>query len=281
MIAENSPAIERFKANKASAISLVYLLVLTTMALLAPSITSGDPNQLDLGQVLEGFSGEHIFGTDHLGRDIATRILYGTRLSLLSGVGAVCFGLAIALPIGLFSGFVGGVTDTIVQRFVDALFAFPAFLMALALVAVLGAGLTNVIVAVGASTVPPMIRLVRSGVLSVKSEDYIENARSVGCSSSRIIIRHILPNTLGPIIVQATVYIGATIIAAAGLGFLGLGVQPPAAEWGAMLGEGRDYIFTAPHVLTVPGLFIFVTVLAFNYVGDGLRDALDPKTTKQ
>ena len=273
-------SIKRFAANKAALVSLLFLVVLTAVAMLAPWFSRYDPDALDLGQVLQGFSAEHFLGTDHLGRDIATRIMYGARLSLLSGVGAVCFGLVIAVPIGLFSGYVGGVIDMLTQRIVDALFAFPAFLLALALVAVLGTGLANVIIAVGASTVPPMIRLVRSGVLAIKNEEYVENARAIGCSRSRIILRHILPNMAGPIIVQSTVYIGATIIAAAGLGFLGLGVQPPAAEWGTMLGEGRDYIFTASHTVTVPGLFIFAAVLAFNYVGDGLRDVLDPKGAK-
>ena len=276
----HAKSIQRFKANKAASVSLLFLVLLTAVGLLAPWLSSHDPDALNLGQVLQGFSTEHFLGTDHLGRDIATRIMYGTWVSLLCGVGAVCFGLVIAVPIGLFSGYAGGVIDMIVQRIVDALFAFPAFLLALALVAVLGTGLANVIIAVGASTVPPMIRLVRSGVLAIMNADYVQNARAIGCSKSRIILRHILPNMAGPIIVQSTVYIGATIIAAAGLGVLGLGGQPPASEWGTMLGEGRDYIFTASHVVTVPGLFIFAAVLAFNYVGDGLRDALDPKSTK-
>jgi ABC-type dipeptide/oligopeptide/nickel transport system permease subunit len=268
----------RFTANKAAFASLSILVILVAVAILLPwAADLGDPNRMDLANALAGPSWSHPFGTDQLGRDIAVRIIYGARISLLYGIGAAAFGVIVALPVGLVTSYIGGRTDMITQRIVDVLFAFPPFLLALAFVAVLGTGLVNVIIAVGASTVPPMVRLIRSGVLAVKGEDYISSARAVGCSNLRIIVRHILPNIIGPITVQATLYIGLTIIAAAGLGFLGLGVQPPAAEWGTMLGESRDYIFNAPHLLAIPGLAIFMVVLAFNYVGDGLRDMLDPR----
>lgn len=270
----------RFTANRAAFASLLILIVLVAIATLLPLIVDlGDPNYMDLASALAGPSWQHPFGTDQLGRDIAVRIIYGARVSLLYGIGAAAFGVIIALPIGLVTSYIGGRTDLVTQRVIDVLFAFPPFLLALAFVAVLGTGLVNVIIAVGASTVPPMVRLIRSGVLAVKGEEYIDSARAVGCSNTRIIVRHILPNIIGPIIVQATLYIGLTIIAAAGLGFLGLGVQPPTAEWGTMLGESRDYIFNAPHLLAIPGLAIFIVVLAFNYVGDGLRDLLDPRAT--
>lgn len=268
----------RFTANKAAFASLLILFILVGVAIFLPwAVDLGDPNRMNLGNVLAGPSWSHPFGTDQLGRDIAVRIVYGARVSLLYGIGAAAFGVAVALPIGLVTSYIGGRTDMMTQRVVDVLFAFPPFLLALAFVAVLGTGLVNVIIAVGASTVPPMVRLIRSGVLAVKGEEYISSARAVGCSNMRIIVRHIMPNIIGPIIVQGTLYIGLTIIAAAGLGFLGLGVQPPAAEWGTMLGESRDYIFNAPHLLAIPGLAIFIVVLAFNYVGDGLRDMLDPR----
>lgn len=270
----------RFTANKAAFASLLILIILVGVAIVLPwAVNLGDPNRMDLAKVLAGPSWSHPFGTDQLGRDMAVRIVYGARVSLLYGIGAAAFGVAVALPIGLVTSYIGGRTDMITQRVVDVLFAFPPFLLALAFVAVLGTGLVNVIIAVGASTVPPMVRLIRSGVLAVKGEEYISSARAVGCSNMRIIVRHIMPNIIGPIIVQGTLYIGLTIIAAAGLGFLGLGVQPPAAEWGTMLGESRDYIFNAPHLLAIPGLAIFIVVLAFNYVGDGLRDMLDPRVT--
>lgn len=270
----------RFTANKAAFASLLILIILVGVAIVLPwAVNLGDPNRMDLAKVLAGPSWSHPFGTDQLGRDMAVRIVYGARVSLPYGIGAAAFGVAVALPIGLVTSYIGGRTDMITQRVVDVLFAFPPFLLALAFVAVLGTGLVNVIIAVGASTVPPMVRLIRSGVLAVKGEEYISSARAVGCSNMRIIVRHIMPNIIGPIIVQGTLYIGLTIIAAAGLGFLGLGVQPPAAEWGTMLGESRDYIFNAPHLLAIPGLAIFIVVLAFNYVGDGLRDMLDPRAT--
>lgn len=270
----------RFTANKAAFASLLILIILVGVAIVLPwAVNLGDPNRMDLAKVLAGPSWIHPFGTDQLGRDMAVRIVYGARVSLPYGIGAAAFGVAVALPIGLVTSYIGGRTDMITQRVVDVLFAFPPFLLALAFVAVLGTGLVNVIIAVGASTVPPMVRLIRSGVLAVKGEEYISSARAVGCSNMRIIVRHIMPNIIGPIIVQGTLYIGLTIIAAAGLGFLGLGVQPPAAEWGTMLGESRDYIFNAPHLLAIPGLAIFIVVLAFNYVGDGLRDMLDPRAT--
>lgn len=267
----------RFAGNRAATISLAFLVLLSLAAVLAPWITPYDPNAQSIGEALQGPSVQHWLGTDEVGRDVATRILYGARLSLLCGITAVAAGLAVALPLGLISGYFGGAVDLGLQRIVDTLFALPGFLLALALAAILGTGMINLIVAVSVSIMPAIARLVRSGTLEVKSQNYVENAVSVGCSRFRVLYRHVLPNMIGPIVVQSTLYVGTAIVIAAGLGFLGLGIQMPTAEWGTMLGTARAYMFNAPLLIAVPGLFIFATVLAFNYFGDGLGDALDPR----
>jgi ABC-type dipeptide/oligopeptide/nickel transport system permease subunit len=219
----------------------------------------------------------HPLGTDHLGRDILARLLSGGRLSLFMGVLAVGIGLGIGVPLGAVSGFQGGLTDLVIQRLADVLLSFPGFLLALSLVSILGIGVQNVILAVGISAIPAFIRLVRGSVLSIREQAFVEAARALGQRSWLIILRHVLPNAMAPIIVQATLNLGTAILLAAGMGFLGLGVQPPTPEWGTMLGEGRQYIFRAPLLTLFPGLAIFLAVLAFNLLGDGLRDALDPR----
>jgi ABC-type dipeptide/oligopeptide/nickel transport system permease subunit len=186
-------------------------------------------------------------------------------------------GLAVGVPLGAISGYYGGLTDLLIQRLADGLLSFPGFLLALSLVSILGVGLQNVIVAVGVGAIPSFIRLVRGSVLSLRELTYVEAAQAIGLGRRTIIVKHVLPNALAPVIVQATLTLGSAILVAAGLGFLGLGVQPPTAEWGAMLGEGRQYIFSTPSMITFPGLAIFVAVLGFNLLGDGLRDALDPR----
>jgi len=268
---------QRFRRRRPAVLGLGLLLGLLLLTAAAPLLTPFDPNQQKLISALQPPSIAHPLGTDHLGRDIFARLLYGARLSLLIGFLAVAIGLVVGIPLGALSGYYGRWADLLIQRFADVLLSFPGFLLALSLVAILGVGLQNVIVSVGVSAIPSFIRLVRGSVLTIREQTYVEAARSVGVPDRRIILRHVLPNAMAPVIVQATLNLGTAILVAAGLGFLGLGVQPPTPEWGAMLGEGRNYIFSAPYMATFPGLAIFCAVLGFNLLGDGLRDALDPR----
>jgi ABC-type dipeptide/oligopeptide/nickel transport system permease subunit len=246
------------------------------VALAAPLATGYDPEQTRLDQKLLDPSAAHLLGTDDLGRDILARLAYGARISLLIGFAAVGVGLAIGIPLGTVCGFYGGWLDLLIQRVIDVFLSFPGFLLALSLVAVLGVGISNVVLAVGLGVVPAFVRLTRASTLSIRTRAYVEAARAAGASGPSIILRHVLPNALAPVVIQATLGLGATLLTAAGLGFLGLGVQQPTPEWGAMLGEGRSYIFSNPNLATFPGIAIFLTVLGFNLAGDGLRDALDP-----
>jgi len=268
---------QRFQRHRAAVAGLGLLLLLNALALTGPLLTPYDPARQILSAALQPVSAAHPLGTDHLGRDLLARLLYGGRLSLLIGFLAVGFGLAVGVPLGAVSGFQGGLTDLLIQRLADILLSFPGFLLALSLVAILGVGLQNVIISVGLSAVPSFIRLVRASVLSIREQAYVEAAEALGQRRAVIIARHVLPNAMAPVIVQATLSLGFAILVAAGLGFLGLGVQPPTPEWGTMLGEGRQYIFRAPALTTYPGLAIFLAVLGFNLFGDGLRDALDPR----
>ncbi len=258
-------------------IGLGILVLLILLGLAAPLLTPHDPEKQDLTRVLRPQSLEYPLGTDYLGRDIMARLLYGARLSLLIGFLAVALGLAVGVPLGAISGYYGGWVDQVIQRIADILLSFPGFLLALSLVAILGIGLTNVIISVGISAIPSFIRLVRSSVLTIRELTYIEAAHATGVHDAGIIGRHVVPNAMTPVIVQASLNLGTAILTAAGLGFLGLGVQPPTPEWGTMLGEGRNYIFSNPNLATFPGLAIFFAVLGFNLLGDGLRDALDPR----
>jgi ABC-type dipeptide/oligopeptide/nickel transport system permease subunit len=267
----------RFRKHKPAMLGLIILVTYTLLAIFAPWVTPHDPVRQELIQSLQTPSAEFWLGTDHLGRDVLTRILYGTRISLFIGLAAVAVGMAIGVPLGVISGYYGRGPDMIIQRIADIMFSFPSILLALALVAVLGVGLNNVVIAVGIAIIPIFIRLVRGQVLAVREEAYVDAARAIGASDLRILTRHVLANSWAPIIVQATISIGITILVAAGLGFLGLGVPSPTPEWGAMLGEGRNYIYSHPHMSTFPGLAIFLAVIAFNLMGDGLRDALDPR----
>jgi ABC-type dipeptide/oligopeptide/nickel transport system permease subunit len=252
-------------------------VILVVLAIAAPLVTTYDPTRQQLSRVLRPPSFDSLLGTDYLGRDIFTRLLYGARLSLLIGFLAVAIGLIVGTPLGAISGYYGGWVDMIIQRLGDVLLSFPSFLLALSLVAILGIGLQNVVISVGIAAIPSFIRLVRGSVLSIRELTYVEAARSIGVRSHLIIARHVLPNAMTPVIVQATLSLGTAILTAAGLGFLGLGVPPSTPEWGAMLGEGRNYIFSNPNLATFPGIAIFLAVLAFNLIGDGLRDALDPR----
>lgn len=279
-MAESSPLRDtwrRFRRHRAALAGLVLLGLLLGLSLAAPLITSHDAERQNLARALRPMSAEYPLGTDHLGRDMAARLLYGGRLSLVIGVMAVALGLAVGVPLGAASGFLGGFPDLVIQRIADALLSLPGFLLALSLVSMLGVGLRNVVISVGVSAIPVFIRLVRGVVLAIREQTYVEAAKALGQRRPVIIFRHVLPNVMAPVIVHATLSLGAAILVAAGLGFLGLGVQAPTAEWGTMLGEGRQYIFRAPMLTTLPGLAIFLAVLGFNLVGDGLRDALDPR----
>jgi ABC-type dipeptide/oligopeptide/nickel transport system permease subunit len=266
----------RYRRNHAAVVGLVVLGIFFVLVLAAPLVTPYDPERNRLVDALREPSPAHPLGTDHLGRDILARILYGGRFSLLIGFAAVALGLLIGVPLGAISGFYGGWVDLVIQRVVDVLLSFPGFLLALSLVAVLGVGMNNVILSVGLGLVPAFARLVRAATLSIRQMAYVEAARGLGAAGPTIIRRHVLPNAFAPVIVQATLGLGSTLLIAAGLGFLGLGVQQPTPEWGSMLGEGRQYIFSNPNMATFPGVAIFLAVLGFNLAGDGLRDALDP-----
>jgi len=266
----------RFCRNRAAVVGLIIVCVFAAMALAAPLASTYDPEQTRLEQKLLGPSPVHLLGTDHLGRDILARLAYGARFSLVICFAAVSVGLIIGVPLGAISGFYGGWLDLVIQRLVDVLLSFPGFLLALSLVAVLGVGIVNVIIAVGLGVVPASVRLMRASTLSIRSREYVDAARAAGAGGASIILRHVLPNAFAPVVIQGTLGLGATLLTAAGLGFLGLGVQQPTPEWGSMLGEGRSYIFSNPNLATFPGIAIFLTVLGFNLAGDGLRDALDP-----
>jgi len=267
----------KLKRNKAALLGGILIIIYVTSALLAPILFTGNPSALNLMNSLESPSLDHPLGTDELGRSILGRIIYGSRISLLIAVGVVSVGVIIGIPLGLVSGYYRGNVDFIIQRATDTMLAFPGFLLALALVAVLGVGLKNTVISIGISMIPLYIRLVRGCVLSVREEVYVEAARAIGTRDVIILIRHILPNVMVPITVQTSLSMGTAILFAAGLGFLGIGVQPPTPEWGSMLGSARSYLFHAPHVATFPGIAIFLAVLSFNLLGDGLRDALDPR----
>lgn len=260
----------------------VFVIALVLIAILAPHIVPYDAeNYFDYDALNAGPSAQHWFGVDSLGRDIFSRILMGTRISLEAGFVSVIIGAIIGTMLGLLAGYYEGWWDRIVMRISDVLFAFPGILLAIGIVAILGNGMINVIFAVAVFSIPAFARLVRGNTLMLKHLTYVEAARSIGASDWTIIMRHILPGTISSIVVYFSMRIGTSIITAASLSFLGLGAQPPTPEWGAMLNEARADMVTAPHVAIFPSLAIFLTVLAFNLLGDGLRDALDPKIDRR
>ncbi len=267
----------RLRRSRSAMLGLGVLVVFATCGVLAPWIAPYDPYVSDLENSLKPPSSRHWLGTDELGRDLLSRILYGARLSMVIGTIAVAIGVVLGVPLGLLSGYLGGWFDLVVQRAIDVLLAFPSTVLAILLVTILGVGLVNVMIAVGIVSVPTYTRLVRGQVLSLKEQEFVHAARALGAGSLRIVFRHILPNTLAVLIVQTTLQVASAILSAAALGFLGLGVQQPTAEWGAMLSTARQHIQLAPHTLVFPGLAIMLTVLGFNLFGDGLRDALDPR----
>jgi ABC-type dipeptide/oligopeptide/nickel transport system permease subunit len=252
-------------------------VIYAVAAIFGPIIFPFNPGQNHLVEVLQPPGQGHLLGTDNFGRDELLLLVYGSRYTMGLGVMAVALGLVVGVPLGAISGYFGGWVDIVIQRLTDIVLAFPAIVLALALVAGLGVGLRNVVIAVGVSSVPGFIRLVRADSLRLRELPFVEAARGLGVSSWMILLRHVIPNAMAPVIVQATLQMGFAILLAASLGFFGLGIQPPTPEWGQLLGEARNYIFSDPNLATLPGLAIFAAVLAFNLVGDGLRDALDPR----
>ena len=267
----------KFKRRKTAVVAGLFILALVLVALFAKLIAPYDPMATDYSQSKQPPSLDHPAGTDLYGRDILSRIIHGARISLAVGFTSVLVGALVGVTLGLISGFFGGILDGLIMRTSDVLFAFPGILLAIAIVALLGPGLVNVVVAVSVFSMPTFARIVRGSTLGLKESLYVRAARSVGASRRRLMFVHILPGTLSGVIVYFTMRIGTSIITAASLSFLGLGAQPPTPEWGAMLAESRDYIGVADHMTIFPGLAIFLTVLFFNLFGDGLRAALDPK----
>lgn len=264
----------RFRRQTLALAALGFLAVLALGAAFAPWLTPYDPLAQDLGRVLEGPSPTHWFGTDELGRDVFSRTLFAARVSLLAAVQAVTIALIIGVPPGLIAGMWGGLVDGAVMRATDALMSFPPLILAVAIIAALGPGLTNAMIAVGVLLSPTFLRLTRATTLGVVQETYVEAAESIGCSRGWIIRKHVLPNVVSPLFVQISVFAGVAMLAEAGLSFLGLGTQPPDSSWGAMVGRGFRYINLAPSLIVFPGLAIAVTVLALYVLGDGLRDSL-------
>lgn len=268
---------QRLRRKPAAMVGLVVVLMFVGAALAAPWLAPYDPLGTSWSRIRRPPSELFWFGTDELGRDILSRILYGARASLQAGVVSVAIAMVLGVPLGLIAGYAGGWSDHVIGRCTDALLACPFLILAIAMAAFLGPSLTNAMIAIGISAMPIFIRLTRASVLGVKTEDYVEAARAAGNPHWRILVRHILPNILPPLIVQATLTIATAIIAESALSFLGLGQQPPNPSWGSMLNTARSFMSQAPHMAVWPGLAICVVVLAFNLLGDGLRDVLDPK----
>lgn len=274
---EKSRAWRKMKANRGSLVGLVIIAFFATLAILAPILPIPDPIATSWGAIRKAPSAAHWLGTDDLGRDILSRMIWGARASLMAGVVSVAIAVAIGVPFGLLSGYFGGWVDQVIQRVTEALLAMPFLITAIALAAFLGPSLTNAMIAIGLSAMPIFVRLTRGQVLAVKTEDYVEGARSVGLGHVDIMTRYILPNVFAPIIVQATLTVATAIIAEASLSFLGLGQQAPAPSWGSMLNVAKNFLSQAPWMAMWPGIAIFLVVIGFNLLGDGLRDALDPR----
>lgn len=270
---------KQYRRNVGAMIGLIVLILLILIAVFADQIWDYE-NQIINMQVsdrLQGPTWEHPFGTDNYGRDMLARIGYGTRYSLLLGFASVAIGVLIGVPLGAVSGYIGGKFDDILMRVVDTFSIIPSLLMTIILVSVLGTNLINLIIALAISTIPVMTRITRASVMVTRNNDYIESARAIGAPTHTILLKHVLPNCFSPILVQATLRVGSSIISAAGLSYIGLGVKLPTPEWGALLSASKSFIINAQHMCLFPGLAIMITVMVINLVGDGLRDALDPK----
>jgi ABC-type dipeptide/oligopeptide/nickel transport system permease subunit len=270
--------VRRFLRHRAGLVGLVFVVLAVATAVFAPAIAPRDPIRADFLNVRQAPSATYRLGTDDLGRDILSRVIWGARASLLAGVISVSIAVGVGVPLGLASGYFRGRLDELIMRLTDALLAFPFLILAIALAAALGPSLQNAMIAIGIVTTPGFIRLTRGQVLAAREEEFVQAARAAGASDPRIMFLHILPNTLAPLLVQASLAIATAIIAESALSFLGLGQQPPAPSWGSMLNTAQSFLERAPWMAIWPGLAIFVTVLSFNLVGDALRDALDPRT---
>ncbi len=271
--------VRRLLRRRSAVFGGVVVLMFVAVAVLAPYLAPYDPLATDWSAVRKPPSPEHWMGTDEIGRDVMSRVIWGARASLLAGVISVWIAMLLGVPLGVIAGYYRGWVDELLMRVTDAMLAFPFLILAIALAATLGPSLTNAMIAIGISTTPTFIRLARGQVLAVTTEEYVQAARAMGASDLRIMLRHVLPNAFSPLLVQATLSVAVAIIAESSLSFLGLGQQPPAPSWGSMLNVAKNFLGQAPWMAVWPGLAIFLTVLAFNLFGDGLRDALDPKET--
>ncbi|HUY99789.1 MAG TPA: ABC transporter permease [Thermomicrobiaceae bacterium] len=269
--------VRRLARNPPAVAGVVVICLAVFVAIFAPFVSPYTPTAQHTDDILQAPSGRFLLGTDDLGRDTLTRIIFGARVSLMVGVIAVAIGLVLGSVLGLIAGYLYGLVDSVIMRVMDGLLAFPALVLALAITAMLGPSLVNVMIAIGVTGIPSYARLVRGQVLALRGLDYVVAARSLGQRPTKIVVAHILPNTIAPIIVQTSISIPGAILAEAGLSFLGLGVQPPTPSWGAMINTAQGYMLRDPWVVIAPGVAIFVTVLAFNFLGDALRDALDPR----
>ncbi|MBI4278401.1 MAG: ABC transporter permease [Armatimonadetes bacterium] len=276
-----SPAWRRFRRHRAAQAGAVILAAFLLLGMVAPWIAPYAPEEIDLGQNLARPSRAHPFGTDQVGRDLLSRVIHGARISMLIGTISVGLGALLGLPVGAVGGYHGRWIDRTLMAVVDILLSFPPILLAIVVVVVFGPGLRNAMLAIGIAQMPIYARLMRGEILRVRTETFVEAARATGQSETRVLLRHVLPNSIAPIIVQSTLNLASAILSAAYLGFLGLGAQPPTPEWGAMMSEGRTYLRVAPHVSIFPGVAIMLAVLAFNLFGDGLRDALDPRMSRR
>jgi peptide/nickel transport system permease protein/oligopeptide transport system permease protein len=276
-VPEWQQVVKRFCRNKTALGAFCVLVLIAICAVAAPLITTHSPYRGELADITAPPGRGHLLGCDENGRDIFARIIYGGRISLTVGFISVGISVFIGMFIGMTSAYYGGWVDNVVQRLLDILMAFPGVLLAIVFMSVFGKGVENAILAISIVGIPGVSRVVRGAALAAKEQDHVLSARAIGCTDLGIMFKHILPNIMAPIIVNATMSISGAILQTAALGFLGLGVQPPTAEWGYMLANGKDFIFSAPHIITFPGIAIAVTVLSFNLFGDGLRDALDPR----
>lgn len=272
-----SRAFKRFQRRPLALFATGVIVLFVLVAIFAPYLAPYDPAQADFLSVRQAPNETYWLGTDAVGRDILSRVIFGARSSLVAGVISVVIAMTVGVPLGLIAGYYRGLIDEVIMRFTDALLAFPFLILAVALAAALGPSLTNAMIAIGIATAPTFIRLTRGQVLSVQAEDYVQAAKALGTGDLRILLQHVLPNSLAPLLVQATLTIAQAIIAESSLSFLGLGVQPPTPSWGGMLNTARNFINQAPWMAIFPGLSIYITVLAFNLLGDGLRDAFDPR----
>jgi len=267
----------RFARNRGAVFGLAVLIGVVLLSVLAPAVSPYDPLAQGVGPTLQAPSLAHWAGTDSFGRDVLSRIIYGARIALIVGVVSVALAMVVGVTLGLVAGYYSGWLDAVIMRVMDGLFAFPIIILAIALMAIMGFGVTNVIIAVGVGFIAPFARVTRADVLAVKEEPYIEAARLAGVAGPAIILRHVLPNVMAPIIVQAALRVSGAIIIEAGLSFLGLGPPPPTPVWGSMIAEGRNFIVMAPHISTIPGVALMITIVGLNLLGDGLRDTLDPR----